>query len=194
MTTTTYIYMVRHGDSLKTSGNERSRFLSAQGEKDAQRVTQRLLGEGIDALYSSPYTRAVDTIAGLAGALGKEIHKVEDLKEKCWTEDDRTLQDPELYPFLEQMFAEPDFVLEVGGESNRVCKERAVKALKEILRNHPGERIVIGTHGMVMTLMMNEFAEEYGLDFLLQTRKPDIYRMEMKDGLLSHVQRMPLHD
>ncbi|MGN7762883.1 histidine phosphatase family protein [Paenibacillus sp. 22594] len=191
---TTYIYMVRHGDSLKTSGNERSRVLSPQGEKDARRVTERLLNEGIHALYSSPYVRAVDTIAGLAKVLGKEVQRIEDLKEKCWTDDDRTLQDPELYPYLERMFAEPEFVLDGGGESNRVCKDRAVKALKAILRNHPEERIVIGTHGMVMTLMMNEFSEEYGLDFLTQTTKPDIYRIEIMDGLMTHVERLPLND
>ncbi|WP_019913038.1 histidine phosphatase family protein [Paenibacillus sp. HW567] len=188
----TVIYMVRHGESIKTSGNERSRGLSALGEKDARRVTERLRKEGIHTLYSSPYIRAVDTIAGLAEELGQEVRIVEDLKERCWSDDDRTLPDHELYPYLEQMFAEPDFVLSGGGESNNDCKTRAVQALKKILHQHKDEKIVIGTHGMVMTLMMNHFAGEYGLDFLLQTSKPDIYRMEFTGEKLVQVERLLL--
>lgn len=190
----TVIYMVGHGDSLKTSGNERSRGLSALGEKDARRVTERLRQEGIHTLYSSPYIRAIDTIAGLAEELGQEIRIVEDLKERCWRDDERTLPDHELYPYLDQMFAEPDFVLADGGESNNDCKTRAVQALKEILHRHKDDTIAIGTHGMVMTLMMNHFAGEYGLDFLLQTSKPDIYRMEFTGEELIQVERLLLND
>ncbi|MBW4081519.1 histidine phosphatase family protein [Paenibacillus sp. S150] len=191
---TTFVYMVRHGDSPKTSGDERSRGLSAQGEKDARRVTERLRNEGIHALYSSPYARAADTIAGLSGVLGKEVRPVEDLKERRWTEDDRSLKDDELYPYLENMFADPDFVLQGGTESGRACKARAVLALQEILRKHLGGRIVIGTHAMVMALMMGHFADGYGFDFLMQTTKPDIYRMEITDGQLVHVERLLLND
>lgn len=187
--TTTYIYMVRHGDSLRTGVDEWTRGLSPKGEEDARRVTECLRNEGLDALYSSPYIRAVHTIAGLAGVLGKKIILMDDLREKVWMEGNRQLPDESLPASLEQMYADPDFALP-GGESNRECQARAVQALQEILRAHEGEKVAIGTHGLVMALMMSYFAPEYDLDFLLQTTKPDIYVMKFSGGELSGVERL----
>lgn len=186
---TTYIYMVRHGDSLRTGVDEWTRGLSPKGEEDARRVTACLQNEGIDALYSSPYIRASDTIADLADQLGKEITHIEDLREKVWMEGNRQLPDEDLLHELQKMYADSNYALP-GGESNSGCQARAVKALQEILRTHAGERVVIGTHGLVMALMLSYFAPEYDLDFLLQTTKPDIYVMEFKENEVL-VRRMP---
>lgn len=186
---TTYIYMVRHGDSLRTGVDEWTRGLSPKGEEDARRVTACLLHEGINALYSSPYIRAIHTIADLAEVLGQEITLKEDLREKVWMEGNRQLADEDLLPALQKMYADPDFALP-GGESNRECQGRAVEALQEILQAHEGERVAIGTHGLVMALMMGYFAPEYDLDFLLKTTKPDIYVMAFSEGQLTGVERL----
>ncbi|OMF85346.1 histidine phosphatase family protein [Paenibacillus sp. FSL R7-0337] len=187
---TTYIYMVRHGDSLRTGVDEWTRGLSPKGEEDALRVTECLKDEGIDVLYSSPYIRAVNTIADLADQLEQEIILIDDLREKVWMEGNQQLTDDDLYLELQKMYTDPDYALP-GGESNRECQARAVKALQDVLRTHTGKKVAIGTHGMVMSLMMGHFSPEYGLDFLLQTTKPDIYVMEFKaDEVL--IRRMPV--
>lgn len=185
----TYVYMVRHGDSPKSGSDERSRGLSAKGKADVKKVTGCLRDEGINVFYSSPYARAVLTIAGLAEEQGQEIQLVEDLKERLWTDSDQRPADRDLYPYLEKMLEDPDFILP-GGESGRACQTRAVHTLQEILHKHPGGRIAIGTHGMVMTLMMNYFAADYGYEFLMQLSKPDIYRLEFTDGTLRAVERI----
>ena len=58
----TYIYMVRHGESPKLEGSERTRGLTEKGSLDAHRVTDILKAEAIDTFISSPYKRAVLTI------------------------------------------------------------------------------------------------------------------------------------
>lgn len=58
----TFIYMVRHGESLKIEGNERTRGLTEKGNLDTHRVTEILKTEGIDTFISSPYKRAMLTI------------------------------------------------------------------------------------------------------------------------------------
>lgn len=186
---TTYIYMVRHGDSLRTGVDEWTRGLSPAGEEDARRVTACLRHEGIDALYSSPYIRAIHTISDLAKVLGQEITLKEDLREKVWMEGNRQLPDEDLLASLQTMYADPDYALP-GGESNRECQARAIEALQEILQAHEGERVAIGTHGLVMALMMGYFAPEYDLDFLLKTTKPDIYVMSFSEGQLTGVERL----
>ncbi|EJS58643.1 hypothetical protein ICG_01849 [Bacillus cereus BAG1X1-3] len=42
----TYIYMVRHGESPKLEGNERTRGLTEKGILDAQRVTEIIRNRG----------------------------------------------------------------------------------------------------------------------------------------------------
>lgn len=41
-----------------------------------------------------------------------------------------------------------------------------------------------------MTLMMNYFDAKYDLSFLLQTTKPDVYKMKFAGGTLVDVERL----
>ncbi|SME31009.1 hypothetical protein BACERE00221_03826 [Bacillus paranthracis] len=65
-----------------------------------------------------------------------------------------------------------------------------MKVLREILMDFQGQKIVIGTHGLVMTLMMNYFDEQYDFEFLMNTSKPDIYKMEFNEEQLMNVERL----
>ncbi|WP_249871786.1 histidine phosphatase family protein [Oceanobacillus saliphilus] len=184
----TYIYMVRHGDSPKV-GNERSRGLTIKGKIDAQRITNVLKEEGINVVTSSPYKRSILTVQELADRLGQNVLVFEDLKERIFTRENKRISDKELFPLLSKSFFEPNFTLP-GGESNADCQARATKTLKEILNTYQGQKVVVGTHGAVMTLMMGYFDSNYDLEFLLQTSKPDVYRMEFNGEELVEVNRM----
>ncbi|MBK5451647.1 histidine phosphatase family protein [Bacillus sp. TH22] len=185
----TYIYMVRHGESPKLEGNERTRGLTEKGILDAQRITEILETEGIDTFISSPYKRAMLTIEESANYHEKEIVVYENLKECRFLSEDKIISDKELYPLVKKMFSNPDFTL-TGGESYVDCQRRVVKILKEILMDFQGHKIVVGTHGLVMTLMMNYFDNQYGLEFLMNTSKPDVYKLEFKDEQLINVERL----
>lgn len=187
---TTFVYMVRHGESPKEpGGDERTRGLTAKGEVDARKITEKLRQEGIEVFYSSPYLRAIHTISGLAQELGAEINSVEDLREIHFSGGNKIMSDQELYPLLTRMFEDRGFAPD-GGESLNDCQKRVVAVLKNIMNQHRGQKIAIGTHGAVMTLMMNYFDAQYDLSFLLQTTKPDIYRMEFENGTLIGVERL----
>ncbi|NRD79916.1 histidine phosphatase family protein [Bacillus sp. BRMEA1] len=184
----TYIYMVRHGDSPK-SGNERTRGLTEKGKLDAQRITDVLKDEGINTVISSPYTRSILTVEQLAKHIGQEVLVIEDLKERIFSAGDERISDKELFPLLKKSFSEPNFALE-GGESNADCQKRAIKTLKELLNTYQGRKVVVGTHGAVMALMMGYYDSKYDLNFLLQTSKPDIFRMEFNEQELVDVKRL----
>lgn len=185
----TIIYMVRHGESPKMEGNERTRGLTDKGRSDAQIVAELLNDEGIDTFISSPFRRATLTIEELAQSSGKKILVFEELKEIVFLSDDKIMPDKELYPLVKRMFSEPDFSLP-GGESITICQNRAVTILKKILNEYKGQKVVIGTHGAIMTLMMGYFDREYDLYFLLNTSKPDIYRMEFDEEVLIKTERL----
>lgn len=184
----TFIYMVRHGDSPK-EGNERTRGLTEKGETDARQLAVILKAEEVNVVTSSPYRRSIRTVENLANQIGKEIIVFEDLKERVFTSEDERISDRELLPLLEKSFVDFDYSLE-GGESNAECQKRAVKVLNEILSVYKEQKVVIGTHGAVMTLMMAFYDNKYDLNFLHSTSKPDIYKMEFKDQTLLGVQRV----
>ncbi|HDR7517588.1 histidine phosphatase family protein [Bacillus mobilis] len=189
----TYIYMVRHGESPKLEGNERTRGLTEKGHMDACRVTDILKEERIDAFISSPYNRATLTVEKAADFYEKEIVVYENLKECMFSNEDQIISDKEVYPLVKKMFSDPDFALKEG-ESYKDCQRRVVKVLKEILMDFQGQKIVIGTHGLVMTLMMNYFDNQYGFEFLIHASKPDIYKLEFKDEQLMNVERLWIGD
>lgn len=185
---TTYIYMVRHGDSPK-DGDERTRALTEKGQLDAERVTAILKDEEIDMVVSSPYLRSILTVEKLAKSIGEEVLIYEDLKERRFSLEDTRVSDGDLLPLLERSFQDSDYTL-AGGESNADCQARAVTVLREVLDANEGKRIVIGSHGAVMTLMMGYFDDKYDLDFLHSTTKPDIYRLEFEEQKLVDVRRL----
>lgn len=184
----TFIYMVRHGDSPK-EGNERTRGLTEKGKLDAQRIAEVLKNEGINTVISSPYSRSILTVEPLAKQIGQEVLIIEDLKERIFTAENERISDRELFPLLEKSYVDPNFSLK-GGEMNADCQKRAVKVLKEILNTYIGKKVVIGTHGLVMTLMMGDYDLSYDLTFLHNTSKPDIYRMEFNGQELVKVNRL----
>ncbi|MDA2155046.1 MULTISPECIES: histidine phosphatase family protein [unclassified Bacillus cereus group] len=185
----TYIYMVRHGESPKLEGSERTRGLTEKGSLDAHRVTDILKAEAIDTFISSPYKRAVLTIEKAANFYEKEVLIYENLKECMFLSEDQVISDKEVYPLVKKMFSNLDFA-RTEGESYTDCQRRVVKVLREILMDFQGQKIVIGTHGLVMTLMMNYFDEQYDFEFLMNTSKPDIYKMEFNEEQLMNVERL----
>lgn len=183
------VYLVRHGESPKTDENERMRGLTKKGVEDAIKITEILKGENIDTLISSPYSRSKMTIQGLATYLEKDIIEYEDLKECIFTGYNKTLPNKEVYPLVEKMFNNRDFSNEFA-ESFNQCQERAINIFLPLLENHKGKKLVIGTHGFIMTAIMNFFDKKYDCDFLKKTTKPDIYKLEFQKGQLRKVDRL----
>ena len=181
----TTIYMVRHAESPYDEGDERTRGLTEKGKRDAEKVTKLLFGEGIDMVISSPYSRAVLSVEGLAQHLNVEVKTFENLRERHFSSE----HIHDLMYEIRENFYNFKYALP-GGESNADCQKRAIVTLKAILKEHKGKNMVIGTHGLVMTLMMNYFDSTYGLEFLDQLKKPDIYKMEFEDQELKEVSRM----
>ena len=84
----TIIYILRHGQSVT---NESGVFsgsnevdLSPLGEKQAEKASEYLIDMGIDFIYSSPLSRAVNTALPLAKKLGKQIEIEKDFREICF--------------------------------------------------------------------------------------------------------------
>ena len=79
------VYLVRHGETAVSVGGSysgrREIPLNERGREQAKEVGQRLRDAGVDAIHSSPLSRAVDTANGIAEATGAAVHVDERLTE-----------------------------------------------------------------------------------------------------------------
>nr|WP_302468074.1 histidine phosphatase family protein [Bittarella massiliensis (ex Durand et al. 2017)] len=51
-----------------------------------------------------------------------------------------------------------------GGESLAQVEERMVAGLQDALAAHPGEDLVIGTHGTALCVLIHHFVPAFGLE------------------------------
>ena len=138
-------------------------------------------------IISSPYARAILSVEGLAKHLNLEVRSFEDLREFDFGTE--MIGFDELMASISEGFKNPEYFLP-GAESNEECQKRAIAILESVLNEHKGNKIAVGTHGLVMTLMMNYFDQAYDFEFLNQLSKPDIYKMEFEDLELKEVTRL----
>lgn len=184
----TSIYMIRHAESPFIFGQERTRKLSLQGEKDAQKVTDLMINQEIDLIISSPYTRAIQTIEEIAVANNLEVKIYEELRERQ-LKGAYKLPEEEIQRAIKKSYEDTDFRLS-GGESVKDVQNRALPIIKALLNKYAGKTILIGTHGNVMTVIMNFFDKEYGYEFWKKTSKPDIYKLVFSGETLQSVDRV----
>jgi 2,3-bisphosphoglycerate-dependent phosphoglycerate mutase len=166
-----HLYFVRHAHSAYTP-DELGRPLSSRGYADAARVTEILKREKIDYVYSSPYKRAIQTVEGIAGYINKEILIEDHFKERMLARD--AVDDFSVA--ITKVWEDEDFAWK-GGESNNVAQRRGVLAAEKIIERHMGEKVVIGTHGNLMVLIMNYYNKSYGFDFWRKLEMPAIYKL-----------------
>ncbi|TFE04007.1 histidine phosphatase family protein [Jeotgalibacillus salarius] len=175
----TEVYMVRHAHSVFSLEFEETRGLSKSGWKAVGKVTEVLLGERIDVIYSSPYVRARQTLEGLAKELGKDVIVDPRFRERDLAARDHHFDEP--LTAIKKVFEDRDFKFPEG-ESNNEVIERGISALREAVEDHKGEKIAIGIHGNIFACMMSWFDDRYGFEFSLQTTKPDIYKLSINEN------------
>ena len=156
----TKLFLIRHGQS---AGNAEGRFgghsatpLSDLGCEQARLAAVALAKENINAIYSSDLLRAVQTAEPLARMLGIEIVTSTAFRE-------RNVGVLEGLTFDESKAAHPDDYYALvnrnihhvitDGESYRHLLNRITAELRDILRQHRGERIAIFTHTGALCFM-----------------------------------------
>ncbi|QHW31581.1 histidine phosphatase family protein [Paenibacillus rhizovicinus] len=180
METKTNVLLIRHAESAVHLGADRTRGLTEQGGEDVLRLTAKLGRLPIDTVVSSPYTRAVLTVQGIADERNLPVLMMEDLRERRLHGEDVSLPKATFLEAIKQSFADPDAVLP-GGESFREAQSRGVRALQDMLQRFRGQTIAVGTHGNLMTMIMQAYDARYDYAFWQRLTMPDVYRLTFDD-------------
>ncbi len=153
--------LVRHGEtSANLAGvwhGSMDAPLTDRGREQALRVARFLHGRHADAsaVYTSPLLRARDTAQAIAESLGLEARVEHGLVEYhlgSW--EGKTYRElHETHKLWDEMRRDPDFAPH-GGESPRQVTERITAALRRIGEDHPGERVIVVTHGGALSMAL----------------------------------------
>jgi len=164
----TMLIVIRHAE---TTWNREKRMqgttdtvLSDVGRAQAQALARRLAGEAFSVLYSSDLSRARDTAHAIAQQSGRELLLEPRLRERAFGVFEGLTADEirGRYPQEYACFASRDPDYEVpGGESARGFTARCLGCLAEIASRHPGEEVVVVTHGLVLDSL---YRAAHGLD------------------------------
>jgi len=158
----TTIYFIRHAESDPSVRDGRIRPLTEKGLADRRLATEYLYDKNIDTILSSPFKRAVDTIAEFAEKNGLEIETVEDFREQ---KSSRGMgrDNPDHYSFLERQWADFSYALSEG-ECFAEVQGRNIAALNDVLTRYKNNNIVIGTHGTALSTIINYYDNTYGFE------------------------------
>ena len=157
----TKIYFVRHAQPEHAWEDDRTRPLTGEGKKDSAIVLEFLKDKHIDAFYSSPYKRSIDTIADSADFFGKDIITDEDLRERERGENGNN------HGMFQKRWDDYNYH-EEGGESIAMVQKRNMRALTEILRDNIDKEVVVGTHGTALSTILNFYDKSFGCDDFLR--------------------------
>ncbi len=147
----TLLLLVRHGETPTTGmvlpGRAPGLHLSDRGRAQAERVSERLSGLPVDALYSSPLERACETAEPTAARTGLAVKHDDGLLE-CdfgdWT--GSAIADLAALPEWQTVQHSPSQFRFPDGESFPEMQARIVGAMEALCAAHAGGVVVCFSH------------------------------------------------
>ena len=171
------VLLVRHAEATGPLEDD-TRGLSDAGRVAAAELADELEPYHLSAIYSSPYTRAIQTVEPIARRRGLRILELVDMRERRLAsgvvEDWRAE--------LARSYDDPDYAPS-GGETGREAQRRAMATLDLLRVRHPdGGRVLVASHGNLISLILRALEPDVGFDFHQAMPNPAIYHLE-HDGI-----------
>jgi broad specificity phosphatase PhoE len=155
------LVLVRHGE---TDWNRDGRVqghtdvpLNDTGRQQARAVADLLAEQPLSAAYSSDLARALETATIVAGPLGLEVVALEGLREKHFGSWEGLTGDE-----VRARYPQAATGHWGDGETTEAMTARVLGALHEIAAAHPGEAVLVVTHGGPMRAVLRRCDVDHG--------------------------------
>ncbi|MBN1877201.1 MAG: histidine phosphatase family protein [Anaerolineae bacterium] len=179
----TIFYLIRHARAKWTPDEDRP--LSMQGHVDAACVAEVLAAYPIQAIYSSPYARAVQTVTPLADRCKLPIHIISDLRERQLS----AAPVPDFLAAVAATWHDPTFA-HPGGESNAEAQRRGVAVVYDLCARREAAHIVLATHGSLLALILQYFDPTVDFYFWQSLTMPDIHQLNVEYSIVNGCQQV----
>jgi probable phosphoglycerate mutase len=158
----TRVFLVRHGATVLTDedrfAGETNVELSDVGRQQAGRLSVRLAGENIAAVYASDLDRTMETAGILAKPHQLEVQPRPGLREIShghWEKMTRKEVEAKYPDEAREWNEDPYTFAPAGGESGLAVTARALPALIDLVRNHTGQNIIVVSHKATIRLLLS---------------------------------------
>ena len=158
----TTLFLIRHGLTAVTGsrlyGRTEGIHLDERGRRQAAALVERFAGVRLSAIYSSPLERCVETLEPLATARGLEMRTSDALIEMDagdWT--GRSLPSLRRTKLWDMVQRSPSRFHFPAGESFIDAEARVLDQIEQIVTRHPRGRVVVGTHGDLVRMLVSHY-------------------------------------
>ena len=160
---TTYILLIRHGENDwvgtdRLAGRTPDVHLNEKGRQQAVDLGQLLIKQPIDAIYSSPLERCLETAQPTAEGLGQRVLVEAGLLEVDYGEwRGANLKELAKLPEWQMVQHFPSTFRFPGGETLREVQSRAIEALERICTQYPNQVVAVFSHADVIRLCIAHY-------------------------------------
>lgn len=205
----TIVYLVKHADELQENGikniddttqliNEKY-ILSVKGEEQSRKLSENSELANIDVLWSSSYARAKATAKYIAYKNNIEINIDSSLNERKlgnledlskWMEN-KTIGVVQAYLQNQKWKARE-------GESCEDATKRVTHFLQKILKENKGKRIVLVSHGALISFLLTNWCDlddEMKLIFnnkVIEIKEPSITKLTFENQKLLNIESIQI--
>jgi broad specificity phosphatase PhoE len=196
------LYLIRHGENTANLTREFSHravdySLTPKGMLQARQTAEYFKTRPVDAIYTSPLKRAIETAQVIGEAVGVEPLVLEQFREvnvgslegrpptnEIWAEHDRIVRS--------WMTGQPDLLFPEG-ENYHMLLDRMRAGIAEVLRGRVNQHVLIVGHGGIFTFTLKDICSDIDLPTLIAqpSRNCSITEIEIDeaDGQLRGVLR-----
>lgn len=174
---------IRHAES---SGQLSDAPLSPAGMNQAEALADLLITLHAGPLYTSPYARAMATLAPYADRTGQTITPVPGLRERMLSPQPLTDWKSHIARSFEDRFYAPE-----GGESFEDLSTRAAPELKRICELG-GAMPCIASHGNLTSALFHHADAGFGFEDWRAMRNPDLFEVTLSEGRITSFARIAL--
>lgn len=183
------LIMVRHGETASPVTNKYIGVtdvpLSERGKKQATSLARMFAREKLDAIYTSPLSRAKKTAEPIAKELYLDYHILSELSDRnygIW--EGMSIEEiQDKYPNEHDLWYKtwPEYEIPQG-ESEMQVYERNADALNKILENHDKGKILIVSHQICIRNMLSMLFEmNIGSGWHFQVNHAGICRLKIDE-------------
>lgn len=169
------LLLLRHAASdFDAALSDAERGLSELGVQQADAIVAPLLALQPDRLFASPYRRAHDTVLPVARALGLAMTIEPALKECAFRCDPG-----EAWPApIRRAWSAPAVGIG-GGEAASVCQRRVIDCLTRLRAEHPGQCLLVASHGNAIALALNYLDPAFDFDCWQRMPMPALFEVDI---------------
>ena len=206
----TIIYLVKHADELKENGIRNTKdtaqlinekyILSVKGEEQSRKLSKNQELDNIDVLWSSSYARAKATAKYIAYRNNIKINIDSSLDErKLGNLEDLSIWMQDKTVGVVQAYLEDKKWKAREGESCEEATKRVTLFLQKILKENVGKRVVLVSHGALITFLLTNWCqlnEKIELEFndkVIEIKEPSITRLTFDNQKLLKIQSIEIY-